>query len=55
VKERALEILDEEIGELRKKLTELPVDNTQPNQELYFITRELGVIQKVRQRLEAEL
>jgi len=55
VKEKVLEIVDEEIGELRKKLTELPVDNTHPNQELYFITRELGVIQKIRQRLEAEL
>ena len=55
MKEKVLDILEEELYNLRKKLTELPVDNTQPNQELYFITRELVAVQRIKSRVEDEL
>lgn len=55
MKEQVLDILDEELYNLRIMLAELPVDNTQPNQELYFITRELGAVQRIKTRVEDEL
>lgn len=55
MKDQVLDILDEELYNLRKQLTELPVDNTEPNRELYFITRELGAVQRIRNRVEDEL
>lgn len=55
MKEQVLDILEEELYNLRIMLAELPVDNTEPNLELYFITRELGVVQKIKSRMEQEL
>ena len=55
MKEKVLDILEEELYNLQKKLAELPVDNKQPNQELYFITRELGTVQRIKSRVEDEL
>lgn len=50
-----LELLDEELEVLRSKLKDLPINNTEPNQELYFVTREMTLLQHIRHRVEDEV
>lgn len=55
MKNQVIEIIEEEITILRSKMSKLPTDNTQPNQELYFIVREMTALQNIRKRVEEEV
>jgi len=55
VKDQVIEIIDEELTLLRSKMSDLPTDNIEPNQELYFIVREMTALQNIRKRVEDEV
>lgn len=51
-----LEILQETLNERQEALRNLPnTPNGEPNMELYFITRELGVITQLSQKIREVL
>ena len=55
MKELVLKIVKEEINEKMDQIRKLPIDNTEPNTKLHFLTSELGAMQQILRRMEKEL
>lgn len=53
--DKVLEILEEEIQRIVTEIHALPIDNTQPNTKLHFLTVELGTLQTIKNRIKSEL
>lgn len=55
MKEHVLKIIKEEINEKMEQIRNLPINNTEPNTKLHFLTAELGAMQLILRRMEKEL
>ena len=55
MKEHVLKIIKEEINDKMDQIRNLPINNTEPNTKLHFLTCELGAMQQILRRMEKEL
>ena len=55
MKDQVLKIVKEEIDTKMDQIRSLPIDNTEPNTKLHFLTAELGAMQQILRRMEKEL
>ena len=55
MKEQVLNIIKEEINDKMDQIRDLPINNTEPNTKLHFLTSELGAMQQILRRMEKEL
>jgi uncharacterized protein YnzC (UPF0291/DUF896 family) len=55
MKDQVLKIVKEEIDDKMSQIRSLPINNTEPNTKLHFLTAELGAMQQILRRMEKEL
>ena len=55
MKDQVLKIVKEEIDTKMDQIRSLPINNTEPNTKLHFLTAELGAMQQILRRMEKEL